>query len=226
MNVAIIVAGGKSQRMASEVDKAFLSLGTRPVLAYSVETFDRCPEIDAIVLVVRKDRLSTANGMVKMFGFNKVQHIVAGGSSRQASVQNGLDALDEDVKLVAVHDGARPCVEESVIVETLKVAKRYGSGVTAVKMTDTVKEVLKGVTVSKTMDRDKLWSVQTPQTFKVDVLTAAYEHVKKNKISVTDEASAVELTGKEVRLVPGSRSNIKITTPDDLTLAAAMLGIN
>ena len=152
MNVAIIVAGGKSQRMASEVDKAFLSLGTRPVLAYALEAFDRCPDVDEIVLVVRKDRLGTARGMVQLFGFNKVTHIVAGGPSRQASVQNGLDAMDEDAKLVAVHDGARPCVTEDVISETFRVAKRYGSGVAAVKVTDTIKEVQRGSTVSATVE--------------------------------------------------------------------------
>ena len=226
MNVGIIVAGGKSQRMGSDVDKAFLSLGTKPVLAYSVDAYERCQDIDSIVLVVRKDRLNAARGMVQMFGFNKVEHVIVGGTQRQASVQNGLDVLDDDVKVVSVHDGARPCLTPDVISETIKAAKRYGSGVAAVKITDTVKEVQRGVTVSKTIDRTKLWAVQTPQTFKIDLLQKAFDNLKKKKTSVTDEAMAVELINKDVRLVPACLSNIKITTPDDMRLAGALLKLN
>ena len=226
MNVGIIVAGGKSKRMGSEVDKAFLSLGTKPVLAYSVDAYEQCHEIDSIVLVVRKDRLTAARGMVQMFGFNKVDHIIAGGSKRQQSVAKGLALLDDDVKIVSVHDGARPCLKPETISDTIKAAKRYGSGIAAVKITDTVKEVQRGVTVSKTIDRTKLWAVQTPQTFKLDVLTQAFDNLKKKKKSVTDEAMAVEMINKDVRLVPACMSNIKITTPDDMRLAGALLKLN
>jgi 2-C-methyl-D-erythritol 4-phosphate cytidylyltransferase len=178
------------------------------------------------VLVVRKDRLNAARGMVQMFGFNKVDHIIVGGSSRQQSVAKGLDVLDEDTKIVSVHDGARPCLQAETISDTIKAAKRYGSGVAAVKITDTVKEVQRGVTVSKTIDRTKLWAVQTPQTFKLDVLKDAFQALGKKKAKVTDEAMAVELIGKQVRLVPACLSNIKITTPDDMRLAGALLKLN
>jgi 2-C-methyl-D-erythritol 4-phosphate cytidylyltransferase len=225
MIFGVIVAAGKSERMGPEVDKAFLSLATRPVLSYSLLAFEQCPLIDGVVLVVRKDRLDSARGLAQMFGCDKVRKIVAGGPSRQASVMLGLAELGDDVRVAAVHDGARPCVTSDLIAETVKSAKRYGSGVAAVKITDTVKEVDHGMLVARTVDRSKLWAVQTPQTFKVECLMRAYENAKKKKLVVTDEASAVEALGEEVHLVPAPLSNIKITTPEDLTLATAILKV-
>jgi 2-C-methyl-D-erythritol 4-phosphate cytidylyltransferase len=225
MIYGIIVAAGKSERMGPDVDKVFLSLGTRPVLAYSLLAFEQCPLIDGVVLVVRKDRMDAARGLVQMFGCAKVRSVVAGGASRQVSVMNGLGELGDDVSVVAVHDGARPCVTPDIIAETVKSAKRHGSGVAAVKITDTIKEVDRGVTVSRTVDRAKLWAVQTPQTFKVSALVAAYKHVAAKGLAITDEASAVEAAGGEVRLVPASLANIKITTPDDLALVATLLKV-
>jgi 2-C-methyl-D-erythritol 4-phosphate cytidylyltransferase len=223
MIFGIIVAAGKSDRMGSDVDKAFLSLGTRPVLAYSLLAFEQCPLIDGVVLVVRKDRLDSARGLAQIFGCAKVRAVVAGGATRQASVMNGLEQLGEDVRIVAVHDGARPCVTPELIAETVKSAKRHGSGVAAVKITDTIKEVERGAIVSRTVDRTKLWAVQTPQTFRVDLLLKACRHVAKKNLTVTDEASAVEAIGEEIHLVPASWSNIKVTAPADLSLAASIL---
>jgi len=225
MIFGLIVAAGKSERMGPNVDKAFLSLGMRPVLAYSLLAFEQCPMIDGVVLVVRKDRLDSARGLVQMFGCAKVQKVLPGGPLRQASVMNGLAEMGDDVRIVAVHDGARPCVTPDLISETVKMAKRYGSGVAAVKITDTVKEVERGFTVVRTVDRTKLWAVQTPQTFRRELLLDAYAHVTKKGLVVTDEASALELTDQEVHLVPASWSNIKITTPEDLALAATILKV-
>jgi 2-C-methyl-D-erythritol 4-phosphate cytidylyltransferase len=223
MIYGIIVAAGKSERMGPSVDKAFLSLGTQPVLAYSLQAFEKCPEIDGVILVVRKDRLEGARGMVQLFGCSKVTRVVAGGAQRQTSVQNGLALLPDDVRVVAVHDGGRPCVTPELISATIKSAKKYGSGVAAVKITDTVKEVPRGLTVSKTIDRSKLWAVQTPQTFKRDLLIEGYAKVKKKGLVVTDEATAAALVQKDIKLVPSSWTNIKITTAEDLTIAAALL---
>jgi len=209
--------------MGPKVDKAFLSLGTKPVLGYSLEAFEQCEDVDAVVLVVRKDRVDAARGMAQMFGCSKVTRVVAGGRTRQQSVQNGLDAMPEEVAVVSVHDGARPCVTPELISETIKGAKRNGSGVAAVKMTDTVKNVEKGYIVANTVDRKNLWTVQTPQSFKVGVLRDAFEYVEKKKLEVTDEAEAVELAGQTVRLVPASSTNVKITTADDLAVCAALL---
>jgi len=223
MNYGVIVAAGKSERMGPDVDKAFLSLGTRPVLAYSLIAFEKCLDIDGIILVVRKDRVDSARAMVQLFGCFKVKKVIAGGNTRQLSVKSGLSCLNHEVDVVAVHDGARPCITPAIISETIKSAKAFGSGVAAVKITDTVKEVKKGLVVSKTIDRTMLWAVQTPQTFKLSLLLKAFDAVNKKKLTVTDEASAVELVSHDVRLVPATLSNIKITAPDDLTLAAALL---
>lgn len=223
MIFGIIVAAGKSERMGSDVDKAFLSLGTRPVLAYSLLAFEQCQAIDGVVLVVRKDRIDSARGLAQMFGCSKVRAVVAGGASRQASVMNGLSQLADEVSIVAVHDGARPCVTPDLIAETVGSAQRCGSGVAAVKITDTIKEVDRGTVVARTVDRTKLWAVQTPQTFGVELLRRAYRHVEKKALAVTDEASAVEAIGEDVHLVPASWSNIKVTTPADLQLAAVIL---
>ncbi len=225
MIFGIIVAAGKSERMGSDVDKAFLSLGTRTVLSYSLLAFEQCPVIDGVVLVVRKDRLDSARGLVQIFGCSKVRAVIAGGATRQASVINGLAELGKDVRVVAVHDGARPCVTPDLIAETVKSAKRHGSGVAAVKITDTIKEVDRGLVVSRTVDRTKLWAVQTPQTFRVELLVKAYQHVEKKALAVTDEASAVEAIGESVYLVPASWSNIKITAPADLALASTILKV-
>jgi 2-C-methyl-D-erythritol 4-phosphate cytidylyltransferase len=223
MNFGIIVAAGKSDRMGPDVDKAFLSLGTKPVVAYSLLAFEKCPDIEGVILVVRKDRLEAARAMVQMFGCAKVKRVVAGGTKRQVSVANGLAHVSRETRIVIIHDGARPCVTPDLISEVVKSAKRNGSGVAAVKITDTIKEVEKGVTVSRTVDRTKLWAVQTPQAFKYEVLVKALELVRKKNLTVTDDASAVEVTGHDVHLVSAAWSNIKITTAGDLVTAALLL---
>ena len=225
MIYGIIVAGGKSERMGAAVDKAFLNLGAQPVLSYSIQAFEACPDIDGAILVVRKDRLEAARGMVRLFGCSKIKRTVAGGATRQASVQAGLAVIPDEVTIISVHDGARPCVTPALISETIKIAKRYGSGVAAVKVTDTIKEVPKGLTVSKTLDRSKMWSAQTPQTFKRELLVDGYARAKSKGLTITDESSAVALVEKNVRLVPSSWTNIKITSPEDLAIAGAMLKV-
>jgi 2-C-methyl-D-erythritol 4-phosphate cytidylyltransferase len=223
MNVGIVVAAGKSERMGGDVDKAFLSLGPRPVAAYSLIAFEDCPDIAEVVLVVRRERIESARSMAAMFGCFKVKTVVAGGAKRQQSVQNGLDAVPEGTSVVAVHDGARPCVTAALISATVQSALRYGSGVAAVKVTDTIKHVERGAVVDHNVDREKLWAVQTPQAFRLDLLKQAFQLVARKRATVTDEAAAVELTGKEVRLVPSSPYNVKITAVDDLRVAAALL---
>ena len=223
MNSGIIVAAGKNERMGKEIDKAFLSLGTKPVVVYSLLAFEKCREIDEVILVVRRDRIDAARQAARMFGCNKVKKVIAGGTLRQQSVTNGMNELNKDVDIVVVHDGARPCVTPNLISQTIDSAAQHGSGVAAVKITDTVKRVDRGMVISETIDRTKLWLVQTPQAFKFNLLKKSFALIEKKKIKITDEASAVELASDGVRLVAASSSNIKITTPDDLTLAAALM---
>ena len=226
MNSAIIVAAGRGQRMGMSTDNAFLSLGPKPVVAWSMIAFEECPDIDRIILVVRRDQIIAAKTVAQMFGISKLQEVVVGGSSRQDSVLNGIKALDPDTRFVCVHDGARPCVKPELIQATLRCAKRHGSGIAASRVWDTVKYVERGTTVDHTVDRTKYWTVQTPQTFNLGLLTKAYAEVKNKKASVTDDAAAVELLGEDVRLVEWSHPNIKITTADDLPLAVAAMQIS
>ena len=223
MVTAIIVAAGKSERMGGGVDKAFLNLGPRPVVAWSLLAFERCADIDKIVLVVRRDQINAAKSLARMFGISKLLNIVAGGAKRQDSVMNGLKALDVDARFVVVHDGARPCVTPETISETVKLARRCGAAVVGRHIWDTVKFVEKGTTVTRTEDRSKLWAIQTPQAFDVRLLKRAYEAVVEQQKEVTDDASAVELIGEPVKIYETEKPNLKITTVEDLRMAAAIV---
>lgn len=223
MVTAIVVAAGKSERMGTGTDKAFLNLGPRPVVAWSLLAFERCADIDKIVLVVRKDQINAAKSLARMFGISKLLNIVAGGAKRQDSVMNGLKALDVDARFVVVHDGARPCVTPETISETVKLARRCGAAVVGRHIWDTVKLVEKGTTVTRTEDRSKLWAIQTPQVFDVRLLKRAYEAVVAQQKEVTDDASAVELIGEPVKIYETEKPNLKITTVEDLRMAAAIV---
>jgi len=225
MNTVILVAAGKSERMGSNTDKAFLNLGSKPVVAWSLLAFEECTDIDQIILVVRKDQVLAAKSVTQMFGISKIRAIVAGGARRQDSVQNGMKAMDPETRVVIVHDGARPCVTPELISEIIKYAKRNGCGVAASRVWDTIKYVERGTTVDHTVDRTKLWAVQTPQAFSAELLKRAYKTVEEQKATVTDEAGAVELIGEPVRLIEWPLPNIKITTAEDLPLAAAAMKI-
>ncbi len=221
MTTAIIVAAGKSERMGAGTDKAFLSLGNKPVVAWSLLAFERCPDVDRIVLVVRKEQQVAAKAVARMFGISKLIAIVPGGNKRQESVQAGLAACDVDTRQVVVHDGARPCVTPDVISEVVKLAKRVGAATVGRRMTDTVKRVEKGTAVAGTENREKLWAVQTPQAFQFSVLANAYKALGKNE--VTDDCQAVELAGETVRIFENRAPNFKITTVEDLQIASALL---
>ena len=221
MTTAILLAAGKSSRMGANVDKAFLSLVDKPVVAWSLLAFERCPDIDSIVLVVRKDQLLASKAVVKMFGISKAAKIVAGGAKRQESVAAGLAACDIDTRYVVVHDAARPLVTPEVISEVMKNVKRFPAVTVGYPMADTVKRCEKGSTVSETIPRDKLWAVQTPQAFQMSELRAAHRALGRQE--ATDDCQAVELNGGTVKIVTNYRPNFKITTVEDLQAAGAML---
>ena len=223
MVTAIIVAAGKSERMGTGTDKAFLNLGPRPVVAWSLLAFERCADVDKIVLVVRKDQVNASKSLARMFGISKMLAIVAGGAKRQDSVMNGLKALDVDARFVVVHDGARPCVTSETNSEVVKLARRCGAAVVGRHIWDTVKYVEKGTTVTRTEDRTKLWAVQTPQAFQTSIIRRAYAELAKSGASVTDDASAVEAIGEPVKIYESNQPNLKITTVDDLQIAAAVV---
>ena len=209
--------------MGSGTDKAFLNLGPKPVLAWSLLAFEGCTDVDQIVLVVRKDQIVAAKAVVRMFGISKVRAVVAGGPRRQVSVMNGLKEIDSDTRIVVIHDGARPCVTPATISETVKLARRTGAAVVGCRIWDTVKFVEKGTSVTRTEDRTKLWAVQTPQAFNAQLIRRAYAEAEKAKAELTDDAAAVERLGEPVKIYETDQPNLKITTVEDLQLAAAVV---
>ena len=220
MTTAVIVAAGKSERMGNGVDKAFLPLCNKPVLAWSLLAFERSPDIDTIVLVVRKDQLVAAQALAKMFGIAKLRGIVPGGKTRSESVQAGLAECDIDTNIVVVHDGARPLVSRKTISAVVEAAAK-GPAAAAVRVTDALKRVDKGMAIAGSVDRDKVWAVQTPQAFPTEVLREAYK--KAGKADFADDCEVLEKAGVQVKVVECVDPNFKITVASDLQLAAYFL---
>ncbi len=216
---AVIVAAGTASRMGG-IDKVMAPLGGEPMIVRTVRTFQNCGAIAEIVVVTREDLILSITSLCR--GMDKVKAVVAGGASRQESVARGLSALSGQMKLAAVHDGARPLVSDAVIDRTVRAAHSYGAAAPAVPVKDTVK-VVKGGLVMATPDRNALRAVQTPQVFDYDLLRGALEQAEKDKTAVTDDCSAVERLGMRVKIVEGEERNLKITTPLDLKIAALLL---
>lgn len=216
---AVIVAAGSASRMGG-IDKVMASLGGEPMIVHTVRAFQNCDAIREIVIVTREDLLVPI--MSLCHDFSKVQAVIVGGDSRQASVARGIRALSEKVKLVAVQDGARPLITCQVIDRTVRAAHTYGAAAPAVPVKDTVKVVTGGV-VSQTPDRNTLQAVQTPQVFDLDLLKGALKQAEKEGAAITDDCSAVERLGMSVKIVEGDERNIKVTTPLDLKIAMLLL---
>ena len=216
---AVIVAAGTASRMGG-IDKVMAPLGGEPMLLRTVRAFENCDAIREIVIVTREDLL--VQQMELCAGFSKVRGVVVGGADRPASVEAGLNNLSDRVRLVAVHDGARPLVSDRVIDRTVRAAHSYGAAAPAVPVKDTVK-IVKGGIVSSTPDRSTLRAVQTPQVFDLQLLRAALTKARKDGASITDDCSAVENMGMSVRIVEGDERNIKVTTPMDLRVARLLL---
>ena len=225
MTAAIILAAGRGERMGAKVDKAFLSLGPKPLVAYSLLAFESCAAIGAIVLVVRRDRVAAAGEICRMFGVSKLLKVVTGGSSRQDSVRAGLAALPPEASLVAIHDSARPLVTPALISATVDSARKTGSGIAARKIVDTVKVVEKGNVAVSTLDRSRLWAVETPQSFRTALIRRAYDAVAEAGETVTDDAGALEFIGEKARLVEWQKPNLKVTVAEDLAIAGELLRI-
>jgi 2-C-methyl-D-erythritol 4-phosphate cytidylyltransferase len=217
---AIVVAAGHSSRMAG-IDKLFACLSDRPLLAHTLSPLQASPRVDVVALVVAPDNLERARQLVADFGFSKVSHICLGGARRQDSVRAGLDIIGP-CQWLLVHDCARPLLTLDLIDRALTEASEDGAAVPALPVSDTVKEGDAAGHVLRTLDRSSLWAVQTPQAFRYDLLRRAHQEVTDD---VTDDAAMLERLGIPVRLFPGSRLNLKVTTPDDLQLAEALLAL-
>jgi 2-C-methyl-D-erythritol 4-phosphate cytidylyltransferase len=209
--------------MGPGMDKLFLELAGRPVVVHTWAAFDRAASIDEIVLVVREELRGTFSELAKRFDFRKPHRFVAGGAERQDSVWNGLQAIDAVSEIVAIQDAARPCTTESLIAATIDAARETGAAVAAQAVTDTIKESGDGRLAERTIDRARLWAVQTPQTFRVDVIRRALAEVRWRGLLVTDDTAACELIGQPVRLVVRGEPNPKVTRPEDLPLIEALL---
>ncbi|MBI5819091.1 MAG: 2-C-methyl-D-erythritol 4-phosphate cytidylyltransferase [Verrucomicrobia bacterium] len=223
MIAAVIVAGGRSSRMGKGVDKLFLKLGKAPIIAHTLMKFQNCQAVKHINLVVRADARGDFQAVIRDYRISKVRQVVVGGAERQNSVWNGLQALPKGVDIVLIHDGARPCVSDALINQTIQSVREFGSGIAACKLADTIKEVDEEGRILSTVPRDRLWAVQTPQAFRYDLIMRAYRAVIERGARVTDDASAVELLGEPVHIVESPPTNIKVTTPADLSIAGVLL---
>ena len=223
MNSAVIVAAGKGTRMGANVDKLWLEVAGRPVVAHTWQRFNDAPCVDEIILVVRDGMQPHFTELAARFKFEKPFRLVAGGAERQDSVWNGLAALSPETEIVAIQDAARPCTSAELIAATIAAARETGAAVAAQPVADTIKETADGQIISRTVDRSKLWSVQTPQTFRVEVIRRAIASAREKGLVLTDDTAACELIGQPVRLVKGASPNPKVTVPADLPFIESLL---
>ena len=216
---AVIVAAGSASRMGG-IDKVMASLGGEPMILRTVRAFEDCETVKEIVIVTREDLMGPIAELCS--GSTKIRSVVQGGSSRQESVKLGLLAFSKEVRLAAVHDGARPLVSEELIDKVIRAAHSYGAAAPAIPVKDTIK-VFEGGFIAATPDRSTLRAVQTPQVIDRDLLLGALEKAEQEGIALTDDCSAVEHIGMRVRLVEGEERNLKVTTPLDLKIAELLL---
>lgn len=216
---AVIVAAGTASRMGG-IDKVMAPIGGEPMILRTVRTFQNCDAVKEIVIVTREDLIPRISSMCGKF--DKVRAVVVGGKDRAESVSNGLNVLSHKVKLAAVQDGARPLITDAVIDRTIRAAHTYGAAAPAIPVKDTIKVVAGGM-VDHTPDRNTLKAIQTPQVIDIDLLRGALKKAAKEKLPITDDASAVELMGFKVKIVEGDERNIKVTTPMDLKIAEMLL---
>jgi 2-C-methyl-D-erythritol 4-phosphate cytidylyltransferase len=220
---AVIVAAGKGTRMGPNADKLFLPLAGQPLVAHTWQRFDATPCIDAIVLVVRPGLEDAFRDLARSVRPRKPYTLAAGGQERQDSVWNGLEALHPDTEIVAIQDAARPCTSPALVAATVAAARAIGAAVAAQRVTDTIKESTDGQLVAQHLDRSRLWSVQTPQTFRVEVIRRALSVVRERGVRVTDDTAACAWIGQPVRLVESLEPNPKLTVPGDVPAIEALI---
>ncbi len=215
---AVVAAAGSSSRFGE--DKQFILLDGMPALARSIDALQKSDCIDEIVVCTKPDNLNRVNSLVKQYAFTKVVSVCEGGKTRAESVKNAVSHCSEKTDIIAIHDGARPFVSADTIRRTVEAAAEFGAAACAVKVKDTVKTVDENETVTSTPERKNLRAVQTPQAFDFKIYKNALKNAPEG---VTDDCMIVEAAGQSVKLVEGEYSNIKITTPDDIILAQAIL---
>jgi 2-C-methyl-D-erythritol 4-phosphate cytidylyltransferase len=226
MNVAIIAAAGQGSRMGGKRAKQFLELAGRPIIIHTIQAFEACEAIQEIIVVLPPADVRGFSAIARPYNLGKVRAVVPGGVTRASSVLHGLQALErQDKDIVAVHDGSRPLVTTAEITRTVQAAEVSGAAILAAPIVDTVKEVRDGV-VTATVPRNDLRRALTPQCFRYEILRQAYEQVDELDATLTDESSLVERLGMPVTVIEGSSRNIKLTRPEDLVIAEALIRTN
>jgi len=224
MVAAVIVAAGKGIRMQVPLRKQYLSLAGLPILSRTLTVFDNCDQIDQIYLVIPADDfdfcLENVLGPLKL---TRKIHLVAGGPRRQDSVYNGLLQVDPDCNIVVIHDGVRPFVPTDKLIASINGARQSGACILGLPAYDTLKQADTSDFIVATLQRDSIWLAQTPQTFRYDLIKKAHEKAIRDGYRGTDDASLVERLGEPVKIICGSRTNIKITNPEDLEIAKSLI---
>ncbi|MFR5471140.1 MAG: 2-C-methyl-D-erythritol 4-phosphate cytidylyltransferase [Romboutsia timonensis] len=225
MNGVVIVAAGTGSRMNIGINKQFIKLEGKEIIAYTIEKFYNNSNIEDIVVVVKEDESEFfKKEILDKYNFKNVK-IAYGGKERQDSVYNGLKLLDEKCDVVLIHDGARPFVSDKIIDKSIEEAKEHKAIVVGVPVKDTIKVIDNDKNIVDTPNRSVLWAVQTPQTFDYNILIDAYKDAFKNKFYGTDDAMLVERIGYKVKMLEGSYNNIKITTQEDLNVGSQILRV-
>ncbi len=220
---AIIVAAGKGKRMGTQRSKQFLPLGGKEILAHTMTRFEETAAIRDILLVTSTDAMEDVREMAQKYGWRKLSAVVEGGAERQDSVWNGLQRLSADTEIVLIHDAVRPFVTEDILLRSIETAQEVGCCIAGVPAKDTIKVCDSDGMVAATPARESLWQIQTPQTFRKDLILRAYERAMQEGFSGTDDASLAEHAGYAVKVIWGDYRNIKITTPEDLRIAELFL---
>lgn len=218
---AIIVAAGDSTRMGFKLSKQLIPLNGHAAIEYTLKAFQQCPLIDEIIVVARSKDIDDIAHIA--FTFKKVSAVTAGGATRVLSVKRGIHAADKRVTHYAIHDGARVLITPAQIEKVLNAAYECGAAALGTPVTDTVKVVDEAGTILSTPDRSSMWGVQTPQVFEKSLYRRALNNALENELNVTDDCSMIEALGEKVTVVRGEYSNIKLTTPSDITVAEAFL---
>lgn len=219
---AIILAAGAGRRLKALAPKPLVEIRGRPAIIYSLESFDKHADIDEIIVVTSARNKAAIAKAIRNYSFKKIKALCLGGRRRQDSVFKGLQAVTPGSNWVIIHDCARPFIDSKLITKVISAAKKTGAAILGVPVKATIKSVKEDLWVDKTVDRGSLWEIQTPQVFKKELILEAYN--KYSRENFTDDASLVEKLGKNVRVVPGSDENIKITTSVDLLFAREIAG--
>ena len=223
MNGVVIVAAGSGSRMKRDINKQFIKLDGKEIIAYTIEKFYKSEDIDDIVIVIKENEEKYfIENIINKYGFDNIK-LAYGGKERQDSVYNGIKKLNRNCEIVLIHDGARPFVNEDIIKNSIEEAKENNAVVVGVPVKDTIKVVDSDGNIVDTPNRSLLWSVQTPQSFKYEIITRAYEYAYSNDYYGTDDAMLVEHIGYNVKMIQGSYDNIKITTEEDLHFGIQIL---